>query len=286
MIRMKNMRNMIGTKMRILKSDKLKVLQFSGLSGFCNTSHFVTTRHGGVSKGNYASMNPGEYSGDDIDSVRENQKILSKGIGISSECIFAPYQVHGCEIAELDHSFLSLSDEGRKAYIYGTDALITNVAGLCVAVSTADCVPVLLYAADKKVVAAVHAGWRGTAQQIVAKTLSVMVDKYGCDPLYLFAGIAPSISGDAFEVGDEVVDAFRESGADMEHISFRNPETGKAHIDLWEENRLQLVKSGVPVSQIEISGSCTYMYCDEFFSALRLGIKSGRILSGIMIKDK
>lgn len=279
------MRTMIGTKMKILKNDTLKVLQFSGLSGFCNTFHFVTTRHGGVSKGNYATMNPGMYSGDDLGSVRMNLEFLSRGIGISSECIFFPHQVHGCEICSLDESFLSLPEKEQTTFLDGADALVTDMAGICVAVSTADCVPVLLYAADKKVVAAVHAGWRGTVRQIVAKTVSVLVDEYGCNPLSVFVGIAPSIGKESFEVGDEVLDAFIQSGVDVERIAYRNPITGKAHIDLWEANRMQLLDAGIPSSQIEVAGICTYTHYNDFFSARRLGIKSGRILSGIMIKD-
>lgn len=260
------------------------MLQYSGLSGCCNISHFITTRRGGVSQGDYASMNPGEYSGDDADAVRKNREILAVAMGIPSGRLFAPWQVHGCRICKLDARFLDLSPEGQADYMQGADALVTNVPEVCIAVSTADCVPVLIYAPDKKVIAAVHAGWRGTVQQIVAKTVCLMAEQYACDPAQMMAGIGPSISRDAFEVGEEVSDAFRASGADMERIYVRNPETGKPHIDLWEANRLQLLSAGLTVGQIEVSGICTFTYDADFFSARRLGIKSGRILSGILIK--
>lgn len=86
------------------------------------------------------------------------------------------------------------------------------------------------------------------------------------------------------EVGDEVYDAFKESGFDMSLISMKKKETGKYHIDLWEANRIELLNAGVPAEQIEVAGICTYIHHDEFFSARRLGIDSGRILSGIMIR--
>lgn len=261
------------------------MLQFSGLSGECNISHFITTRHGGVSEGSYASMNPGEYSGDDLNCIRMNRKILSDVIGISPEGIFAPFQVHEAEVGCLDARFLSFTPERQKEEMNGKDALITDVPGVCVAVSTADCVPVLVYAPDKKVVAAIHAGWRGTVKQIVAKTVGCMIDRYGCDPLQMLAGIAPSISRESFEVGDEVADAFQATGVDMNRIMERNARTGKPHIDLWEANRIQLLEAGLKPEHIEVSGICTYLHHDDFFSARRLGIKSGRILSGIMIKD-
>ena len=243
------------------------MLQFSGLSGECNISHFITTRHG-VSLGNYASMNPGEYSGDDPESVRMNRQLLSDAIGISSERIFAPFQIHEAEIACIDARFLSLTPDRQKEELNGKDALVT-----------------LVYAPDKKVVAAIHAGWRGTVKQIVAKTVEYMIARYGCDPSLMLAGIASSICKESFEVGDEVAEAFRATGVDMNRIMERNARTGKAHIDLWEANRMQLLQSGLQPERIEVSGICTYQHPDDFFSARRLGIKSGRILSGIMIKD-
>lgn len=259
------------------------MLQFPVLSGDCNISHFVTTRQGGVSQGNYASFNPGAYSGDDLNSIRVNRKLLSDAIGIPTECIFAPFQVHGCEICLLSDSFLSLSAEEQAKLLYGVDALITDVPGICVAVTTADCVPVLVYAPDKKVVAAIHAGWRGTVQQIVYKTVRLMESEYGANPSLMLAGIAPSIGQEAFEVGEEVVEAFRETVADLTVLMKRNTLTGKAHIDLWEANRLQLLEAGLQSDHIEVSGICTYTQYDQFFSARRLGINSGRILSGIFL---
>ena len=136
----------IGTtkKMKILPNDKVKMLQFPVLSEDCNISHFVTTRQGGVSKGAYASFNPGEYSGDNPEAVRANRKLLSDAIGIPTERIFTPFQVHGAEIRSIESFFLSLPLDEQRVYLHGVDALVTNVPGVCIAVSTADCVPVLL----------------------------------------------------------------------------------------------------------------------------------------------
>ena len=137
--------------------------------------------------------------------------------------------------------FLSLPLEEQQLYMHGVDALVTDVPEVCIAVSTADCVPVLLYAPDVKAVAAVHAGWRGTVLRIAGKTVRILMDEYGADPRLMKAGIAPSIGPEAFEVGEEVVDAFREAGFEMSCILKRDADTGKAHIDLWEANRLQLL---------------------------------------------
>lgn len=262
----------------------MQMLQFSVFDGYCDISHFITTRHGGMSEGNYATMNPSEYSGDVLDSVRMNRKFLLQEIGIAPERLFIPYQVHEAEIYPIESVFLGLTAEEQQLAMQGKDALITNLPGVCIAVVTADCVPLLIYAPDKNVVAAIHAGWRGTVKQIVVKTIRQMANDYACDPKQMIAGIAPSISPDFFEVGEEVVDAFHAIGMDLNRIMQRNPETGKAHIDLWEANRIQLLEAGLQPERIEVSGICTYTHHEDFFSARRLGIKSGRILSGISLK--
>jgi len=116
----------------------------------------------------------------------------------------------------------------------------------------------------------------------VEKTLEVMKSQYGTDGKDVIACIGPSISLESFEVGDEVYSAFAEAGFDMFRIARRYE---KWHLDLWEANRLQLLTHGVLPENIEVVGICTYQQHKDFFSARRLGIKSGRILSGIQICD-
>ena len=258
--------------------------RFSGLSGIRDISHFITTRHGGVSTGAFASMNPGEYSGDEKESVRKNRELLAQEVGLPAGRIFAPFQTHEDRVKALDARFLGMSQDEQASFLQGVDALVTDVPEVCVAVSTADCVPLLLYAPDQGVVAAVHAGWRGTVLRIAAKTVRFMADRYGCDPGLICAGIGPSIGREAFEVGEEVVEAFRACDFDMNLVCMRNPATGKAHIDLWEANRSLLMIAGLSSDRIEISGICTYTRHADYFSARRLGIKSGRILSGIYLR--
>lgn len=270
--------------MKIQENKQIEVSRFSGLSGYRDISHFTTTRHGGVSTGTYASMNPGIYTEDHPDFIRKNLELLSDTVGISPKNMVIPHQTHEDRVLAIDASFLSLDDEERKLRLEGVDALVTNIPDVCVAVSTADCVPVLLYAPDRKVVAAVHAGWRGTVLRIARKAANFMIEAYDCDPAQLIAGIGPSISQAAFEVGEEVVKAFQAAGFPMERILRRNTETQKAHIDLWESNRLQLLEAGLLSEHIEIAGICTYMRHEDYFSARRLGVKSGRILSGICLK--
>jgi hypothetical protein len=264
---------------------------------------FSTTRQGGVGTGNYSSFNCTHYCGDNPDAVRRNREILLSHLPEGTRLVI-PHQTHGTEVAVVDEALLGAEVAGATeaaaaggavvdgveaavctANLEGVDALVTNLRGVCLCISTADCVPVLLYDRHLKVIGAAHAGWRGTLARIVEKTLHRMTEQYGSRPQDIRACIGPSISLLAFEVGNEVYEAFRADGYDMKLISQLNPTTGKHHIDLWEINRQQLISCGVPKKNIELSGMCTYLNPEILFSARRLGVKSGRILTGIMVKD-
>lgn len=267
--------------MKRLTSDN-KMLGYELMKAYPNISCFSTTRHGGCSKGNYASFNCNGYCGDAAEDVARNREILCKLLSPDPVELVIPHQTHSAEVRIVDAAYINRCKEEQAALLEGVDALVTNIAGYCLCVSTADCVPILLYDRNKHVIAAIHAGWRGTVARIVQKTLSLMKERYATQGKDIIAGIGPSISLKAFEVGEEVYDAFREAGFDMHLIARKE---AKWHIDLWEANRRQLLAGGVKVENIEVSGLCTYYNNDDFFSARRQGINSGRILSGIMIRQ-
>ena len=169
-----------------------------------------------------------------------------------------------------------------------TDAVITDEPGLCVCVKTADCIPVLLYDTRKRVVAAVHAGWRGTVARIVQKTVRQMQP---LNPEDIHAIIGPGISLEWFEVGEEVYEAFKAAGFPMERIGKRYPTKalpqrgsgeGAWHIDLWEANRWLLEEMGIRDTYIK--GICTRA-CMDFYSARRETINTGRNYNGIFINS-
>lgn len=245
---------------------------------------FSTTRNGGVSKGDYASMNCTPYTGDDLEAVQRNQQLLCTALHIEKEQLIIPYQTHSVNALVIDKEFLQQNAEKRNEQLQNIDALITQEKGVCLCVSTADCTPILLYDRKQQVIAAIHAGWRGSVNYIVRKTLEQMNRLYNTQGEDIFAAIGPCIGFDAFEVGDEVYDAFKQNDFPMEYISGWKPETHKWHIDLQMANSVQLIDFGVPTEQIDICDICTFTHYEKFFSARRLGIKSGRILSGIFMK--
>lgn len=248
-----------------------------------NIRAFSTYR--GEGSGNYASFNITDYCGDTAEHVAECRELLCRHLGISDDALLLPRQTHGCGIICIDSRFMELQTIDRQAHMQGIDAIMTDLGGICIGVSTADCIPILLHDSTKGVIAAVHAGWRGTAAYIVQECIDAMRERYGCRTEEMKAFIGPGISLESFEVGDEVYGNFAEAGFPMKKIARRFPAEGggeKWHIDLWEANRLQMIESGIDEGRINVSGICTYMHHNEFFSARRLGISSGRIFSGIM----
>jgi len=246
-----------------------------------NVTAFSSTRQGGYSVGHYGEFNINRYCGDSEEAIQKNRARLCQLLDIDDNCLLMPHQVHLTVTAVIDRDFLRLSADDRQQQLEGVDALMTNVNGVCIGVSTADCIPVLLYDKVQHACCAIHAGWRGTVQRIVEKAVAQMTAVYGSRPADLVAQIGPGIHVESFEVGDEVYDAFANAGFDMEPIS---KQYEKWHIDLPTCNRLQLIAAGVLADAIAIADVCTYQQYEQFFSARRLGINSGRIFSGIMLR--
>lgn len=250
-----------------------QMLEYGILKPYSNIFGFSTTRHGGCGEGAYATFNCTHYCEDNPEHVKANLETLSWLLPERPRVIVIPRQTHTTNVQVI-------KDVPTLEELQDVDAVVTQLKDFCLCVSTADCVPVLLYDKEKEVIAAVHAGWRGTVGRIVEKTIEVMKSHYGSESKDLVACIGPSISLESFEVGDEVYAAFEEAGFDMSRIARRYE---KWHLDLWEANRMQLLAHGVLPEHIEVAGICTFQHHEDFFSARRLGIKSGRILSGIQI---
>lgn len=265
-----------------LISDK-RVLEYDLNSLYSNIFCFSTTRHGGVSSGNFSSFNCNEYCGDNISNVIENRNILIKLLPQKPERLVFPHQTHGTEVAIVDKEFISKNEDEQRMMLEGVDALITDLPNICLCISTADCIPILLFDKKNNIVAAIHAGWRGTVNRIVKRCISFMQERFNANTDDIFACIGPGISQENFEVGEEVYSEFCKHRFDVDNISFLNTLTGKWHLDISKANEIELLNLGVKRDNIENSYICTYKNNDLFFSARRQGINSGRIISGIML---
>jgi YfiH family protein len=248
----------------------LHLWQFENLSKENSIKHFVTDRSTASADSEFTLS---FSSSPDREFINSNRKLLAKAMDISANHLFFPHQVHLTRI-------VNVSANTSLETLMETDALITNEKNICIAVMSADCVPILLYDKKNKAIAAIHSGWRGTVARILEKTLQEMKNTFGTKGEDLIAGIGPSVCQDSYEVGEEVVDEVQKSFGSESDLMIAQP-NNKAKLDLWKANQFQLLAFGVQPNNIEISDLCTVKNNNHFFSA-RKG-DSGRFAAGIML---
>jgi YfiH family protein len=259
--------------MKKIPINGLNLWQFEKLAQENSIQHFVTDRSSNTAD---AEFTLSFSSSPDRTFIQQNRSLVAIAMGIESSSLYFPSQVHKTRI-------LQVTKNTGKEELLETDALITNESGLCIAVMSADCVPILLYDKKNNAVGAVHSGWRGTVARILDKTLRQMHLSFGTKGEDIYAGIGPSVSQDSYEVGEEVVWEVQQSFGHKSELMIPVG-SNKAKLDLWKANRLQLMEFGVPAARIEISDLCTVKNNNHFFSA-RKGDK-GRFAAGIMVRKK
>ncbi len=209
-----------------------------------------STRHGGISPFPYHSLNVGYYTDDGPGNIRENRDRLFASLGISESQVASSHQVHGDQI-------LLAEVPGRYE---GFDALMTNRPGVFVAVTIADCTPILICDPVNRAVAAIHAGWKGTAARIVEKTVEAMTRHFGTAPGDCLAYVGACIDECSYEVGEEVGTQFDPLFARFDQAS------GKYFVDLKAANAAQLEGAGILRQNIEISPFSTVLHNEDYFS--------------------
>lgn len=214
-------------------------------------------------------MNLGFSSGDDLEIINQNRRLFFDALKISEENLAWSKLVHGNKVL--------VTDKPIKGE--GCDAVITNTPNVFCCVSIADCTPVLIYDAKNKAVAAIHAGWRSTAANIVNETLSAMQKHYGTKGEDCLAFIGACIGESNFEVGEEVAVQFNN---DVKRFDAAKQ---KYFVDLKKENKRQLLHFGLKENNIEVSEYCTISDNDKFFSYRKEKGVTGRMLAVIGIKN-
>lgn len=236
-------------------------------------THGFTTRLGGVSEGIYASLNLGINRGDDPASVRENYRRVCAALGVDMGKLVFSCQVHRDVVRPV-----SLDDAGKgldRPVDYEADGLITDVPGITLVVFGADCATILLCDPVRRVVSAVHAGWRGTALGIASRAVEAMARDSGCERKNILAAIGPCISRCCFETGQEVPEAMREALGEEAIPYLRETGEGKALVDLKGLNALWLRRSGVLATNIDISPNCTLCRPEKYWSHRYTGGERG-----------
>lgn len=245
----------------------------------CSVQGF-TTRHEGVSRPPYNSLNLGTNTLDQLHSVEGNRSLLARAFDISQEALVTVRQMHGTDILIIDE----LNEDYSHFLGLESDAIITNQPGVMIGICVADCVPILLLDAEQKIVAAVHAGWQGTAAKLVSKTVAGMNSLFGCNPRNLQVAIGPSIGKCCYEVDAPIRQAFVQGGIPWD--SFAEPAgAGKWRLDLAAANRDMLISAGVPDASIQISEMCVSCHRELFFSYRRDGGDTGRQMGFIMLTE-
>ena len=228
----------------------------------------VTTRHGGVSAGGYATLNLSFAVGDEAANVRENRRRAAAALGADPAHFVFAAQVHGSR-AEV----VSAADRGRGTLTAGdtvgpADALVTATPGTVLAILVADCVPIVLYDPSAHVLGCVHAGWRGTVARMAQAALTAM-RSLGARPEDVVAGIGPSVAAGSYQVGEEVAGAARDAfGQQAQALLRPAPAGGPGQwlFDLPAANRHVLRTAGVPDGQIHVAATPTGPGPGLFFS--------------------
>ena len=250
--------------------------------------HCFTTRRGGVSTGCLSSLNLGVHRGDDWNNVYENYRRLGDAVGFTPEQTVFTHQTHTDIVARV-----GVSDRGWGLFREvepERDGLYTNERGVALVCFTADCTPILLHDPVRHAVAAVHAGWRGTAKGIIARCIETMVREFNTDPADIEAAVGPCIGPCCFETGPEVPEAMLAAiGAEAKPFIHRDTPSGfddaageKYHLDLKQLNALWLRRAGV--RKIDLSTDCTRCQPERFWSHRVTGQARGSLAAVIMLK--
>jgi hypothetical protein len=242
---------------RLHVRDGIEWLEFEALRAGGGVRHGVFGRGGGVSPAPFDSLNVGVNCGDGSDNVRVNRERIQRCLGLPHAAYLR--QVHGGEVRV--HARADRNAERRRHQALldpqAGDALVSDIPGLLLVIQVADCQAVLLHDPRRRVVANIHAGWRGSVAEIVPRTVAVMERRFGCLPGDLLAAVCPSLGpccAEFIRYRDEIPERYWAYG------------NAARHFDFWAITRDQLRRSGVPSDRIAISGVCTRCHPERYFS--------------------
>lgn len=219
------------------------------------------------------------HTGEEAGEIIANRWSVARKLSVDEASVFVvANQTHSNHVHIIDRKEMQGWERLEDA-VEDCDALVTDQENVIVTILTADCVPILLYDPVKRVVAAVHAGWRGTEGEIVIKTVSAMKRRFGTDPSDILAGVAPAIGKCCYEVGEDVASHFSAYPDAMDR------QGEKSMLDLPAINKSQMVSAGILEEHIEMSGICTACEVETFFSYRREQGCSGRFMSMIGLRS-
>ena len=247
------------------------------------TSAF-STRLGGVSEGYYSSLNLSFDRGDDPARVLENFKRIGASMGVAVEDMVLSKQTHTTNVR-----VVTKEDKGkgvmRERNYTDVDGMITNVPGICLVTSYADCVPLYFVDPVKKAIGLSHSGWRGTVGKIGKNTVQLMQENFGSKPEDLLAAVGPSVCMDCYEVSEDVIEQFKEvfEKKYWEDLFYKK-ENGKYQLNLWKANELIFLESGILPEHMAITNVCTHCNSKILYSHRTMGNNRGNLCAFLALK--
>jgi YfiH family protein len=259
----------------------------SWMNAYSGLTAGFTTRHGGVSKEPFYSLNLGLHVLDRAEHVIVNRQRLAKALDLPFDTFTYAEQVHSDEIAIITKADMGKGRISREDALQARDGFVTNEKGIVLCALFADCVPLYFYDPVREVIGLAHAGWKGTVLNIAAKTIQAMTKEFGSKPEDIRAAIGPSIGGCCYEVDEKVaipvnrvlIDIQAETGITQKVIDLKAD--GKYMLNLQELNRNFIEKAGILSSHIEITELCTSCSTDVFFSHRQENGSTGRMAAWI-----
>ena len=239
------------------KKNGVLYFTFPQLEAQTDFVHAFSSRIGGVSEGEFASMNLSFSRGDVPERVKENYRRFAAAVGFDDARIVCSDQTHTNHVREVSEADCGKGYLREKDYT-DVDGLVTNVPGVVLATFYADCVPLYFVDPVHKAVGLSHSGWRGTVSDIASETVGKMQELYGSDPAELLAAIGPSICQSCYEVSEDVIEQFRAQYDERLWPSlFYKKENGKYQLNLWEACRRNMLRAGILPQHIEVTDICT-----------------------------
>ena len=247
------------------------------------TSAF-STRLGGVSEGYYSSLNLSFDRGDDPLKVLENFKRIGASMGVKVEDMVLSKQTHTTNVR-----VVTAEDKGKgimqERNYTDVDGMITNVPGICLVTSYADCVPLYFVDPVKKAIGLSHSGWRGTVGKIGKNTVQLMQENFGSKPEDLLAAVGPSVCMDCYEVSEDVIEQFKEAFEKKYWEDFfYKKENGKYQLNLWKANELIFLESGILPEHMAITNVCTHCNSKILYSHRTMGNNRGNLCAFLALK--
>lgn len=267
------------------EKNHVPYIQFKNLSATGIVKHGFSTRKGGVSTGIFSSMNLNFKRGDDPDAVMENYRRMAAALNMRVEDMVLSDQTHTTNVRVITEE-----DRGKgilKPQDYSdVDGMITNVPGIVLVTSYADCVPLYFVDPVRKAIGLSHSGWKGTVGHIGQKTVWKMHEVYGTEPKDIVAAIGPSICQSCYEVSDDVAEAFRTNfTADEAADILLDKGNGKYQLDLWKANWYVLTDAGILPEHLSVTDLCTACHPDLLWSHRKTNGQRGGLSAFLSLID-